>query len=470
MSNPLILGTNSIKDTGYEVANSVRFNSGSSDSLQRSISGSPTNPDKFTISMWVKRSKLGSEQAIIGNFANSNFRAKIDFLADDRIEYIQKNDGSTSAEIITTRKFRDPSAWLHIVFQYDSTQGTDSNRIKLYFNGTQETSFDNSSYPAQNLDSRLNQASQTLFIGQDGNSSIYFGGYMAEFVLVDGQALDPTSFGEFDEDSPQIWKPKDVSGLTFGDDGFYLDFENSSSLGADVSGNSNNFTVNNLTSIDQSIDTCTNNFATFNILTHPTFDNHNLKEGGLLVEGETSSQNTAFTTIAVSSGKWFCEMKLSVEGNATSSVPNFGIASTSDIRHADSEAYYETSGTNIYAGRVNSAQINRNGSDSGTDLSSTPDVGDIIGLALDLDSGTKTLKFYLNGSLVGTVNINTDEYCFICAVKEDDNKATVEANFGGTNTYTVSSGNADGEGFGNFEFAVPSGYFSLCTKNLAEYG
>ena len=93
-----------------------------------------------------------------------------------------------------------------------------------------------------------------------------------------------------------------------------------------------------------------------------------------------------------------------------------------------------------------------------------------MGLALDLDSGTKTLKFYLNGSLVGTVSINADEYCFITAVKEDDNKATVQGNFGGTNTYTVSSGNADGNGYGNFEYAVPSGYFSLNTKNLAAYG
>ena len=103
---PLILGTNSIKDTGYNVANSLRFNSGSSDSLDRTVSSSPTNPDKFTISVWVKRSKLGSEQAIIGQYSSSNFRAKIDFLADDRIEYIQKNDGNTSANIITTRKFR----------------------------------------------------------------------------------------------------------------------------------------------------------------------------------------------------------------------------------------------------------------------------------------------------------------------------------------------------------------------------
>jgi hypothetical protein len=160
---PLILGTNSIKDTGYNVANSLRFNSGSSDSLDRTVSSSPTNPDKFTISVWVKRSKLGSEQAIIGQYSSSNFRAKIDFLADDRIEYIQKNDGNTSANIITTRKFRDPSAWIHIVFQYDSTQGTDSNRIKLYFNGTQETSFDATSYPAQNLDGKLNIEPLTFF-------------------------------------------------------------------------------------------------------------------------------------------------------------------------------------------------------------------------------------------------------------------------------------------------------------------
>ena len=220
----LIPGTNSIKDTGYDVANSLRFNSGSSDSLDRTISSSPTDMEKFTISVWVKRSKLGSEQAIIGQYSSSNFRAKIDFLSDDRLEYIQKNDGSTSVNVITTRKFRDPNAWYHIVMQYDSAQSTSSNRLKFYVNGTQETAFDTTSYPAQNLDGKLNQAGQPLDIGQDGNSGIYFGGYMTEFVFVDGQALDPTSFGEFNSDSPTIWQPIDVSGLTFGDDGFYLDF------------------------------------------------------------------------------------------------------------------------------------------------------------------------------------------------------------------------------------------------------
>lgn len=461
---PLILGTNSIKDTGYDVANSLRFNPGSSDTLSKTLS-TPTNNKKFTFSFWIKKCENGREQHIVNGGASSS---QFYFNSSDQLYFYDQTAGGTYK---TTQVFRDVSAWMHIVVAEDTTQGTASSRIRIYVNGSEITDFAIETDPTQNNSSAYNTAAtHTIGTYAVSPSGYYLNGYLAEFVFIDGQQLTPTSFGEFDEDSPTIWKPKDVSGLTFGNNGFHLDFENASSLGADVSGNGNNFTVNNLTSIDQSTDTCTNNFATWNPLIYPTFTNHNLLEGNLTVEGETSSQNTAFSTIAVSSGKWFCEMKLTVEGNATSSVPNFGIASTTDFTHADSEAYFETSGTNIYAGRVNSAQINRNGSDSGTDLSSTPDVGDIIGLALDLDSGTKTLKFYLNGSLVGTVNINTDEYCFICAVKEDENKATVEANFGGTNTYTVSSGNSDAEGFGNFEFAVPSGYFALCTKNLAEYG
>ncbi len=392
---PLILGTNSIKDTGYNVANSLRFNSGSSDSLDRTVSSSPTNPDKFTISVWVKRSKLGSEQAIIGQYSSSNFRAKIDFLADDRIEYIQKNDGNTSANIITTRKFRDPSAWIHIVFQYDSTQGTDSNRIKLYFNGTQETSFDTTSYPAQNLDGKLNQASVPLDIGQDGNSSIYFSGYMAEFVLVDGQALDPTSFGEFNSDSPTIWQPIDVSGLTFGDDGFYLDFENSSSLGADVSGNGNNFTVNNLTSIDQSTDTCTNNFATLNPL-NPIV--HDFEEGNLRIDGTTTNWDSAFSTIGASSGKWYFEMKfLALEGGLRRA--SIGVVDARDqTLMATNEVGYNITGTvgdsvGYNGNGSNNVKKNDSAEYSGTNWN----VDDIICMAVDLDNGA--IYFRVNGTL-----------------------------------------------------------------------
>ena len=466
---PLIIPSNSISAGGYEVDNSLRFNSGSSDYLNRTMSSSGSSRTTFTFSTWFKTSVSGSTISLFGSGdASSFFRIRIGTTGRLSFEdYYPDAYNLRWSAPATGLLLRDSSAWYHLVCAIDTTQASSGDRVKIYVNGENITSlFTATNSPSLNATFQINNDNPT-YVGYEPFGTEYFDGYMAEVCFIDGQQLDATSFGEFDEDSG-IWKPIDVSELTFGTNGFYLDFENSGSLGADVSGNGNNFTVNNLTAIDQSTDTCTNNFATWNRLIPPTFTNHNLLDGNLTVEGETSSQNTAFSTFAVSSGRWFCEMKLTVEGNATSSVPNFGIASTADFKHADSEAYYESSGTNIYAGRVNSAQINRNGSDSGTDLSDTPDVGDIMGLALDLDSGTKTLKFYLNGSLVGTVNINTDEYCFICAVKEDNNKATVQGNFGGTNTYTVSSGNADGNGYGNFEYAVPSGYLSLCTKNLSE--
>ena len=470
---PLILGTNSIKDTGYNVANSLRFNSGSSDSLDRTVSSSPTNPDKFTISVWVKRSKLGSEQAIIGQYSSSNFRAKIDFLADDRIEYIQKNDGNTSANIITTRKFRDPSAWIHIVFQYDSTQGTDSNRIKLYFNGTQETSFDTTSYPAQNLDGKLNQASVPLDIGQDGNSSIYFSGYMAEFVLVDGQALDPTSFGEFNSDSPTIWQPIDVSGLTFGDDGFYLDFENSGSLGADVSGNGNNFTVNNLTSIDQTTDTCTNNGNVMNSL-DTFYSTHTFSEGNLKVTIPNSTvESFSTSTFGMSSGKWYWECKV---GSASGTERyNIGIIDRPSIRNDMEIGKYAEGYAINTVGNVthNDAEI------SGSWSSYT--ANDIIGVALDLDNNrlffSKNGTFQNSGdptSSTGAITVTApsslDNGNYFCACGDSSNGGgSIEFNFGSP-SFSISSGNSDGNGYGNFEYSVPSGYYALNTKNLAEYG
>ena len=163
--------------------------------------------------------------------------------------------------------YRDVSAWYHIVVAVDTTQGTASNRLKLYVNGEQITSLQASSYPSLNFDTLINNNNAHYISGAVDTTygTRRFDGYMAEVCFIDGTALDPTSFGEFDEDSG-IWKPISVSGLTFGTNGFYLDFEDSAALGDDVSGNGNNFTVNNLTAIDQTTDTPTNNFATLNPL------------------------------------------------------------------------------------------------------------------------------------------------------------------------------------------------------------
>ena len=248
---PLILGTNSIKDTGYDVANSLRFNDGSSDNLTKSL-GTPTSTKIGTFSCWIKISNVTTEQTMLGAYADSSNRHHIEFQADHNIEIFGKASGSTNMELITNAYYRDISAWQNIVVAYDTSQGTASNRVKLYVNGTQVTSFATETYPNQDTVLQFNTSGSTIAVGRNQGGN-YADGYMCEVVFIDGQQLDPTSFGEFDEDSPTIWKPKDVSGLTFGTNGFYLEFkqsgtsQNSSGLGADTSGNDNHFAVNNLT-------------------------------------------------------------------------------------------------------------------------------------------------------------------------------------------------------------------------------
>jgi hypothetical protein len=180
--------------------------------------------------------------------------------------------------LVTTPVYRDVSAWYHVVVAVDTTQATSSNRVKLYVNGVQVTSFDNEIYPSLNFDTAVNNT-VAHYIGDHPALGYYYDGYMAEVNLIDGQQLDHTDFGEFDEDSG-IWKPIAYTG-TYGTNGFFLEFKDSSALGDDTSGEGNDFTVNNLTSIDQTTDTPTNNFATMNPLNYTpsaiTYTEGNLK-------------------------------------------------------------------------------------------------------------------------------------------------------------------------------------------------
>jgi hypothetical protein len=362
--------------SAYEVANSLRFNSGSSDSLSRTPS-STGSQQIGTWSYWIKRADITAYGLLYSiQHSGEHFEIWIAGDVDDNtIEIRNYNGSSYDMRLITNRKFRDVSAWYHIVVALDTTQGTDSNRIKLYINGVQETSFSTATYPSVNHNFVFSQTSATK-IGTRYNDSNFFDGYMAEVVFIDGQALDPTSFGEFDEDSPTIWKPKDVSGLTFGTNGFYLDFENSSALGNDVSGNDNDFTANNLAATDQSTDTCTNNYATFNPL-----DNYYLSgtfsEGNLKVSIDNNSTE-AFTTstIGVSSGKWYMENK---------------IITTSSGRLYSGVTYGTAQGTNDWPGggsdqwfyRSEDGKVYNGGSLAYT--GATLADGDIVGIALDLD-------------------------------------------------------------------------------------
>jgi len=451
---PLIIPSNSITG-GYEVANSLRFDDGSSDYLSRTPS-STGNTKKFTISFWCKRSALGTDQDIFHVYSGSGERSQILFLSGDTLQV--ELESANLNKLVTSRVFRDPSAWMHIVVVYDSDNGTSGNRVILYVNGVRETSFSTETYPSSGSTSGINTTTQHEISSYDG-AGYFYDGYLSEFVLLDGIVADPTSFGEFDEDTG-IWKPIDVSGLTFGTNGFYLDFENSGSLGADVSGNGNNFTVNNLTSIDQTTDTPTNNFCTLNAIVEGQ-SNVTYSEGNLKASESVGDLPSAKGTIAVSSGKWYWEGLL-LGGNGAIAI------GTDDM---DASSYPHNSSTSGDGWTYHYDGSGRTSTGSNITIGSTYTTNDIIGVALDMDNGT--CKFYKNGTEQTTGSWSgLNAYGSILPAFYLDG-ITWFANFGQEGSFggnVTAQGNADGNGFGNFYYAPPSGYYALNTKNLAEYG
>ena len=469
MTAQTILPANTLS-SGYDVANSIRLNDGDSPRLRNAF-GTPTNRKKYTFSAWMKKGKVGNtsggtEDTLWGVYTDGSNYSYLRINTGPQFEWKIREGGSTVGKIQTNALIRDPSAWLHIVVAYDSTQGTAANRMKMYINGTQVSSLNTATYVNQNVETTFNESGQNLDIGSDGNGAGYFDGYMAEVVFIDGQQLAADQFGEFDSDSPTIWKPKDVSGLTFGDNGSYLDFEDSSALGNDVSGNNRDFASTNLAATDQSTDTCTNNFATMNPLaitnSANTFSQGNLK---ITTISGASSYNQA--TIGVSTGKWFWEVKYVSDTDGGADYARIGIA---DIDPPNTGGLGETEGIAYEA--INGRKKLR-GSQSTYGDTYAP--GDIIGVALNLDDNE--LTFYKNGTAQNSgTAIDISSYTpktgfWHPAFNYDDgsHSGVLEANFGSP-SFSISSGNADGNGYGNFEYTVPSGYYALNSKNLAEYG
>ena len=464
----IIIPANSAVGGGFEVANSCRFNDGSSDYLTIS-SGTPTNDKKFTVSAWVKRSSPnGVSQVIWHNSLNGDNYKVLNFSAGEQLWYNDILGGGYQANIRTNRLFRDVGAWYHIVLSVDTTQGTAANRVKLYVNGVQETSFATATYPDLN-DVVGGTSSYTGTIGRfNPSTNQYFDGYMAEIVLVDGTQNAVTDFGEFDEDSG-IWKPIDVSGLTFGDNGFYFEYSDSSDLGVNSKGT--DWTPNNLTAIDQSTDTCTNNFATLNPLSG-SLSNNTLSNGNNTI-AVTSGWRWRPSTIAPSSGKYYAEFK------PTSAASIYTVAGvTPQVSWKDIDGEVIGSGANSEnksVGYQQDGQVKKGNSTQYTGSSYT--TNDIIGVALDLDN--HKVYFSKNGTYqnsgnptsgsTGTGAISLDTTLNDWSISISVAGSTTSANYGSP-PFAISSGNADGNGYGNFEYAVPSGYYSLNTKNLAEYG
>ena len=290
-----------------------------------------------------------------------------------------------------------------------------------------------------------------------------------------------SDFGEFDSDSPTIWKPKDVSDLTFGTNGVYLDYEDSSALGADSSGNGNNYATANLATTDQSTDTCTNNFATLNPLIIFGSNNSEFKEGNLVYDDSRGDWRAAVGTFGASSGKWYYEIKLG--GGTYHQVGIVGTTSpTSSANLIDLSqvhggfSFYNDNG-NLIA-RTDGNTIS--GWASGN-VNTTAETNDILQVALDMDN--KYIYFGKAGTFVksgdptsgstgtGGIDISSDYTTGVVAIPGVTmyNGSDGSLNFGSP-AFAISSGNSDANGHGNFEYAVPSGYFALCTKNLAEHG
>jgi len=392
--------------------------------------------------------------------------------------------GSVTGKLVTTQVFRDVSAWYHCVVAIDSSNGTAGDRMRLYINGSEVTSFDTDTNPSSSATMEF-FTDGTNRIGQF-NSSQYFDGYLAEFVMIHGQQLTPSSFGETDS-ATGIWKPKKIGSFTSaGDNSFYLDFKDSSNLGNDASGLNNDFTVNNLTSIDQSTDTCVNNAVTFTDI-HPTASNFTISQGGLKINKSGAGTFGLYgSSIMLSSGKWYWEVKFVAD--AGSDRTRAGVAAYDSVTGTSSiqDDYSGFEFTCTTSGRFSFTEAG--GSATEIDGFNSYSTGDIIMFALDMDNsklyvGRNGDWFNYSSSATGgdptsgsgwvlnnTTILAAPQTIYAGHAVGVSGSSELQFNFGATNTFTVSSGNSDGNGYGNFEYAVPSGYYAINTKNLNTYG
>jgi hypothetical protein len=471
------IGANSASG-GYDIDNSVKLEADNTEYFSRTPS-SNSNRQNFTFSTWVKRTELGQNARLIDAYQDGQNFFTLGFDTSDRL-VLYNIDSSVDYGGHYSQRFRDTSAWYHIVFRSETTSGTATTRWKLYVNGVEITAKDTDygtppRWYQSNLNSTISHKVGYNTDGSNGSSQ-----YMAETHLVDGTSLLPTSFGEFDEDSG-IWKPIEVEDVTYGTNGFYLDYTDGSDLGNDANG-SNNFAENNITAIDQATDTPTNNFCTMNNLSR-TNGNIRSQEGGTQVTTDGGSGWCSMNaTMGVQTGKWYWEVRF--ENNGDADTVMIGMAASDDdyIPHK-SGGYYlgNVSATGSHGWYfVNGGVYNLTGTWTG------PSLGDMAMVALDCDNGK--IYFGVNGTWRNSsnpaTNTNGADYVayqsgrtqqlqdsfMIPSVSVYQGHRIKWMNFGGHTQNPISSAESDANGYGTFEYAPPSGFYSLCTKNLAEFG
>ena len=448
--------------------------------------GTPTDGQKMTFSTWLKLGDMVLQQSIFGSLTGGGVYTQIKFMKGDdtanhgnRLRVEATSVESNAMDLKTTRLFRDPGAWYHLVVAFDTTQAVAADRCKIYVNGVQETDFDTETYPTQN-DTLDFSKSATVAQVMSYNNTEHWTGCLAHTHFIDGLQYAASDFGETDSTSG-IWVAKTSPSVTYGDQGFFLKYQDTSNYGDDSSGNTNDLTMSG--TITQTKDTPDNNFCTMNPLDN-YFNDASFSNGNNTVYtdgGAVYTYNTA--TYHLSTGKWYWEVKVAAGTNGAGTSYEVGIADNVSAATSEELGHEVTQLAYYGAGHIRTGNAN-------TGTYSTYTAGDIVGVYLDLDNNK--LYFAKNGTLENSgtgVDITAPSslsyggyYPAACYFDGDGsaNAAYFYHNFGNGyfGTTAVTSGVADAGGEGTFEYDPSSGTFdgsskdfrALCIANLATYG
>lgn len=480
----------------HQVSQSIRFNYADKALITQDSGGSFVKETTSTISMWVKRGGYyagsGTRNVFYGAYYASSGRYDyLQFQSDDSLEFGSRDTDATTAtgsnnpHRKTSAFFRDVSAWYHIVLAIDTTNDVASERLRLFVNGARITEFQTETAIPQN------RGYYTMSDGVENNigafqdntsysSELYFDGYMAEIALIDGTAYDASNFGEYSEHG--IWRPIDISDLTFGSNGIYYKGQDASALGDDSSGNTNDGTLRNFTAQDQVLDSPTNNFCVLNSADKYSYDSgqtvRGVRDQGLAFISKPAGNQNGFGAgnMAVKSGKWYYEMYTTTYpagealGFGYADVQNCATATAAPTRDFGLSNRYTTSAYTSWFW----------GTSSSTSTGLTPyGQGVVMGVYTDFDNNE--LKVYKDGVLYGSVDFDstspTDNLTsegidwvprFTLA---NDQTAKIHVNFGQDDSFNgnKTSGSAaasDDNGFGRFYYTPLTGYLAICSQNL----
>tara|TARA_Y100000592_G_scaffold99780_1_gene177187 strand:+ start:2195 stop:5074 length:2880 start_codon:yes stop_codon:yes gene_type:complete len=460
----------------HSINQSLRFNRGDNPKLVRDPIGSPTLSTKCTVSVWFKRSDVTNVQHIFDGTTGTVAYDYIQINSDGYVRVLMQNPNSYG--IRTVARFRDPSAWYHLVLECDTTLSTAADRLKIYINGdlqTLTTVYGN--YP-QNHPFYWNVSGASQNVARSETNDGSFGGYLAEFHFIDGQALDPTSFGETKDG---VWIPKEYSG-SHGTNGFYLPFDDSSAIGDDESANTNDFTPSNLAATDVVPDSPTNNFATANNLAVNITNPWTTSEGNLKIKSSANNKQIRGTFL-MQSGKWYWETRRHNANNNNAQLSNaVGIAQPSG--HIENNPYQSSTNWSYYSNTGNKYHNNTNASYG----DSWNTAGDIVGVAFDADNGA--IWFSKNGTWQNSATASeiaagtttnaaytglTDSEGYVCVWWRTggNNAVEMDINFGQNPSFNQELtggdvGTESGDGSALFKYAPPSGFLALCTSNLPD--